>query len=85
MSFARTSCFGSASSLAFARVTALTLRLGVLAALLWAYWGKLDVQATATGRLVVSGRSQLIKSYEQSRLLSIHVRDGQRVEKAPHC
>lgn len=39
----------------FARVTALTLSLGVLAALLWAYWGKLDVQATATGRLVVSG------------------------------
>lgn len=65
----------------FARVTALTLSLGVLAALLWAYWGKLDVQATATGRLVVSGRSQVIQSYEQSRLLSIHVRDGQRVEK----
>ncbi|WP_430731986.1 biotin/lipoyl-binding protein, partial [Vibrio vulnificus] len=65
----------------FARLTAITLSIGVLAALLWAYWGKLDVQATATGRLVVSGRSQVIQSYEQSRVMSIHVRDGQRVEK----
>lgn len=65
----------------FARLTAITLSLGVLAALLWAYWGKLDVQATATGRLVVSGRSQVIQSYEQSRVLSIHVKDGQRVKQ----
>lgn len=65
----------------FARITAITLSLGVLAALLWAYWGKLDVQATATGRFVVSGRSQVIQSYEQSRVLIIHVRDGQRVKK----
>ncbi|MDE1333246.1 MULTISPECIES: HlyD family type I secretion periplasmic adaptor subunit [Vibrio] len=65
----------------FARITAITLSLGVLAVLLWAYWGKLDVQATATGRFVVSGRSQVIQSYEQSRVLIIHVRDGQRVKK----
>lgn len=65
----------------FARLTAITLSIGVLAALLWAYWGKLDIQATATGRLVVSGRSQVIQSYEQSRVMSIHVKDGQRVEK----
>ncbi|MBN3574664.1 HlyD family type I secretion periplasmic adaptor subunit [Vibrio neptunius] len=65
----------------FARLTAITLSLGVLATLLWAYWGKLDVQATATGRFVVSGRSQVIQAYEQSRVMNIHVRDGQRVEK----
>lgn len=65
----------------FARLTAITLSLGVMAVLLWAYWGKLDVQATATGRFVVSGRSQVIQSYEQSRVLSIHVKDGQRVDK----
>lgn len=65
----------------FARLTAITLSLGVLVALFWAYWGKLDVQATTTGRFVVSGRSQVIQSYEQSRVISIHVRDGQRVEK----
>ncbi|MGR5146434.1 HlyD family type I secretion periplasmic adaptor subunit [Photobacterium alginatilyticum] len=65
----------------FARYTAMSLSLGVIAALLWAYWGKLDVQATAAGRLVVSGRSQVIQSYEQSRVIGIHVKDGQRVEK----
>ncbi|MEZ8653085.1 HlyD family type I secretion periplasmic adaptor subunit [Vibrio splendidus] len=65
----------------FARITAITLSLGVVAVLIWAYWGKLDIQATATGRFVVSGRSQVIQSYEQSRVLSIHVKDGQRVTK----
>ncbi|WP_299014860.1 HlyD family type I secretion periplasmic adaptor subunit [uncultured Photobacterium sp.] len=65
----------------FARYTAMSLSIGVIAALIWAYWGKLDVQATATGRLVVSGRSQVIQSYEQSRVIGIHIKDGQRVEK----
>ncbi|CDL79442.1 HlyD family type I secretion periplasmic adaptor subunit [Xenorhabdus cabanillasii] len=65
----------------FARYTAIILSIGVLAALLWAYLGKLDVQATATGRLIVSGRSQMIQAYEQSRLITIHVTNGQHVEK----
>ncbi|MBB1312998.1 HlyD family type I secretion periplasmic adaptor subunit [Aliivibrio sp. SR45-2] len=65
----------------FARITAITLSVGVIVVLLWAYWGKLDVQATATGRFVVHGRSQVIQSYEQSRVFIIHVKDGQRVKK----
>ncbi|MEK9499307.1 HlyD family type I secretion periplasmic adaptor subunit [Photorhabdus sp. P32] len=65
----------------FARYTAITLSVGVIIALLWAYLGKLDVQATATGRLLVSGRSQIIQAYEQSRVTAIHVQNGQRVTK----
>lgn len=65
----------------FARLTAMALSLGVITALIWACWGKLDVQATAAGRLLVSGRSQVIQSYEQSRIIAIHVEDGQRVTK----
>ncbi|WP_323839332.1 HlyD family type I secretion periplasmic adaptor subunit [Photorhabdus africana] len=65
----------------FARYTAITLSIGIIIALLWAYLGKLDVQATATGRLIVSGRSQIIQAYEQSRVTAIHVQNGQRVEK----
>ncbi|MDR0219279.1 MAG: HlyD family type I secretion periplasmic adaptor subunit [Enterobacteriaceae bacterium] len=65
----------------FARYTAITLSLGVLVLLLWACFGKLDVQATATGRLLVSGRSQMIQAYEQSRLVTIHVTNGQHVRK----
>ncbi|EYU16357.1 HlyD family type I secretion periplasmic adaptor subunit [Photorhabdus aegyptia] len=65
----------------FARYTAITLSIGVIIALLWAYLGKLDVQATATGRLIVSGRSQIIQAYEQSRVTAIHVQNGQQVTK----
>ncbi|WP_162814018.1 HlyD family type I secretion periplasmic adaptor subunit [Vibrio tetraodonis] len=64
----------------FARLTAIILSMGVIAVLVWAYWGKLDVQATASGRLVVSGRSQVIQSYEQSRIIKIHIKNGQRVK-----
>nr|WP_319930206.1 HlyD family type I secretion periplasmic adaptor subunit [Xenorhabdus sp. 12] len=65
----------------FARYTAITLSIGILVALLWACLGKLDVQATATGRLIASGRSQIIQAYEQSRIIAIHVGNGQHVEK----
>ncbi|MBF4243609.1 HlyD family type I secretion periplasmic adaptor subunit [Vibrio anguillarum] len=65
----------------FARITAITLSLGLLLTLLWTYWGKLDIQATANGRLLVPGRSQVIQSYEQSRVAQIHIADGERVEK----
>ncbi|CCW31252.1 RTX toxin ABC transporter protein RtxD [Xenorhabdus nematophila F1] len=65
----------------FARYTAISLSMGVLIALIWAYMGKLDVQATATGRLIASGRSQIIQAYEQSRIVAIHVGNGQHVEK----
>ncbi|KFN21055.1 hemolysin D [Aeromonas bestiarum] len=63
----------------FARTTALTLSAGVLLTLLWACWGQLDIQATASGRLLVFGRSQMIQSYEQARVIGIHVEDGQAV------
>ncbi|WP_434525503.1 HlyD family type I secretion periplasmic adaptor subunit [Photorhabdus asymbiotica] len=65
----------------FARYTAIMLSVSIIIALLWAYLGKLDVQATATGRLIVSGRSQIIQAYEQSRVTAIHVQNGQRVIK----
>ncbi|NRA72609.1 MAG: HlyD family type I secretion periplasmic adaptor subunit [Gammaproteobacteria bacterium] len=65
----------------FARITGLTISGGIIIALIWACWGQLDVQATATGQLVVSGRSQVIQAYEQSRLIAIHVKNGQRVEQ----
>ncbi|OAT34942.1 HlyD family type I secretion periplasmic adaptor subunit [Proteus myxofaciens] len=59
----------------------MTLSLGVIAFIIWAYLGKLDVQAPATGKLIVSGHSQLIQIYEHSRLAAIHVEEGQHVSK----
>lgn len=58
----------------FARLTALTLSMGVVITIGWVYWGQLDVQATSTGRLIVSGHSQVIQAYEQSRLTELHVK-----------
>ncbi|MEQ5091684.1 HlyD family type I secretion periplasmic adaptor subunit [Providencia rettgeri] len=65
----------------FARITAISLSLTIIALLILTYFGKLDVQATATGRLVLSDRSQVIQSYEQSRVIDIHVKNGQKVTK----
>nr|WP_314264555.1 HlyD family type I secretion periplasmic adaptor subunit [uncultured Moellerella sp.] len=65
----------------FAMVTATTLSLGIIAALAWSYIGKLDVQATTQGRLIVSGHSQVIQAYEQGRLVHLYVKEGQHVEQ----
>lgn len=55
----------------------MTLSIGVVITIGWAYWGQLDVQATSTGRLIVSGHSQVIQAYEQSRLTELHVKKGE--------
>ncbi|HGJ5875698.1 MAG TPA: hypothetical protein ACHBX0_03935 [Arsenophonus sp.] len=39
------------------------------------------MQATSTGRLIISGHSQVIQAYEQSRLTESHVKNGQHVKK----
>lgn len=49
-------------------------------ALLWACLGQVDVVASASGRIVPSGRSKLIQPREVSVVKAIHVRDGQAVK-----
>ncbi len=50
-----------------------------LLALLWAIIGKVDVVATATGKIVPSGRSKPVQAIETASVQAIHVRDGDRV------
>lgn len=50
-----------------------------LLALLWAVLGKVDVVATASGKIVPSGRSKAIQAFETASVSSIHVRDGDSV------
>lgn len=64
-----------------ALITAIVISVGILFAILWSYIGKLDIQATAQGRLIVSGRTQIIQAFELSRLQHIYVADGQKVKK----
>jgi len=47
--------------------------------LLWSFFGKLDVVATAAGKVVPDSRSKTIQPLETAAIRAIHVRDGQVV------
>ncbi|MDV7212378.1 HlyD family type I secretion periplasmic adaptor subunit [Azotobacter beijerinckii] len=57
-----------------------TLMAFVALALLWACFGEIDVVATASGRIVPSGKSKVIQPSEVAVVKAIHVRDGQSVK-----
>ncbi|MDA7088637.1 HlyD family type I secretion periplasmic adaptor subunit [Pseudomonas sp. SA3-5] len=48
--------------------------------LLWACVGEIDVVATASGKIVPSGKSKVIQPSEVAVVKAIHVQDGQRVK-----
>src|SRR5215475_12098703 len=50
------------------------------AALVWAWWGTIDTVASATGKIVPSGRTKLIQPFETGVVRSIRVEDGQAVK-----
>jgi hemolysin D len=49
------------------------------AALVWAWWGTIDIVASATGKIVPSGRIKIIQPFETGVVRSIRVQDGQAV------
>lgn len=53
----------------------------VVIAFVWAAFGKIDVVATAPGRVIVSERSKVIQPLEAGTVRAIHVQDGQEVEE----
>lgn len=50
-----------------------------LLTLLWAVFGKLDIVASARGKIIPDDRAKVIQPLETSAVRGIHVRDGQRV------
>jgi hemolysin D len=48
-------------------------------ALLWATFGKVDIVATATGKIIPSGRTKLIQPLETGVVRAIRVHEGQQV------
>ncbi len=50
-----------------------------LIACLWAGFGRIDVVATAAGKIIPNGRTKVIQSMETAVVKAIHVRDGQAV------
>ena len=49
-------------------------------ALIWACVGKIDVVATASGKIIPSGKTKIIQSSETAVVKAIHVTDGQAVK-----
>lgn len=49
-------------------------------AFIWACIGEIDVVATASGKIVPSGKSKVIQPSEVAVVKAIHVQDGQRVK-----
>jgi hemolysin D len=49
-------------------------------ALVWACLGEIDIVATATGKIIPSGRTKTIQPFEIGVVRAIHVQDGQSVK-----
>lgn len=63
-----------------ARVIAIVIALFFCLALVWASVGTVDIIASATGKIIPSGRTKLVQPFETGVVRSIHVRDGQVVK-----
>src|SRR4029453_7643313 len=62
------------------RTIGATIILLFCAALAWAWWGTIDIVASATGKIVPSGRTKVIQPFETGVVRSIRVQDGQSVK-----
>jgi hemolysin D len=62
------------------RKIAAAIMLLFCAALLWAWWGTIDIVASATGKIVPSGRTKVIQPFETGVVRAIRVQDGQIVQ-----
>jgi len=49
-------------------------------ALIWAWFGTVDIIASATGKIVPNGRAKIIQPFETGVVSAIHVGDGDRVK-----
>lgn len=64
------------------RVTAWVLMMGLIATLAWLILGKVDVVATAAGKILPAGNSKIVQSAGSGVVAAIHVADGDKVRKA---
>jgi hemolysin D len=62
------------------RAIALTLIAAFCAALAWASLGRVDMIASAQGKIIPSGRSKIVQPFDTGVVRAIHVSDGQVVK-----
>jgi hemolysin D len=62
------------------RATSLLLCLFFSITIFWAYFGSIDIIATATGKIIPTGRTKIIQPLDTGVVRAIHVQDGQQVK-----
>jgi hemolysin D len=62
------------------RVIALTIMVVFCVALAWAFFGEIDIVATAPGKIIPTGMTKQIQPFETGVVRAIHVSDGARVK-----
>ncbi|WP_428333325.1 HlyD family type I secretion periplasmic adaptor subunit [Novosphingobium sp.] len=63
------------------RVTSWVLIIGLVATLAWLILGKVDVVASAPGKILQSGESKIVQAAATGVVAAIHVRDGDHVKR----
>jgi hemolysin D len=63
------------------RTTARVLVIGLIGTLAWLILGKVDVVASAPGKILQSGESKIVQSAGSGVVAAIHVRDGDHVKR----
>lgn len=63
------------------RIAMWALIVFCLIALIWSIVGKVDIVATASGKIITSGNSKIIQAIETSSIKAISVREGDTVKK----
>jgi hemolysin D len=58
-----------------------TIILFFLIAVAWAWFGEVDIVAVAQGKIIPNGHSKVIQPLEIGTVRSIHIKEGQEVEK----
>ena len=66
---------------ALPKVTARLIVFFLLLAILWAWLGKVDIEAVAPGQITPSGRSKTIQPVETAVVKQVYVRNGEEVKK----
>ncbi|KJC40736.1 hemolysin secretion protein D [Bradyrhizobium sp. LTSP885] len=61
------------------RMTGATIILFFAVAVVWSIFGRVDIIATAQGKIVPTGRTKTIQPLETGIIAAIHVQDGDRV------
>jgi hemolysin D len=63
------------------RTIAFTIIALFCLALAWAFFGRIDIVASATGKIIPTGHTKIIQPFETGVVRAIHVHDGQAVKE----